>query len=134
MTLLGLAAAIVLAAVLVVAAVAKLRDPEATAADFASLGLPAGPLLARAVPAAELATAAALVLNPGWGGVVAFALLAAFTAVLASVIRSGRVATCACFGGSTAEPVSARHLVRNGVLLALAAIAATLPGWIWNAG
>ena len=85
-------------------------------------------------PVTELATALGLVVLPGWGGVLAFALLAAFTANLAFVIRSGRVATCACFGGTSTAPVSVRHLVRNGVLLALALAASTHDGWLWSGG
>jgi uncharacterized membrane protein YphA (DoxX/SURF4 family) len=121
-------AALALAVVLVVAAGSKLRDLAATEADFASLGLSNPQFWARAVPAAELATAAGLIASPGWGGVAAFALLAAFTATLAVVIRSGRVATCACFGGSSTKPVSVRHLLRNGVLLAMALLASTFDG------
>lgn len=132
--LVGVAAALALAAILVVAAVAKLRDRPATSRDFASLGLPSPGFWAVAVPAAELATALLLVLLPGWGGVLAFALLAAFTANLALVLRSGRVASCACFGGASTEPVSSRHLVRNGVLLLAALAAATVDGWLWAPG
>lgn len=122
-------AAVVLAAVFGYAAVAKLRNRAATVTDFASLGLPRAELWAVAVPVAELVTAAALLIVPGWGGVLAFALLAAFTANLALVIRSGRIASCACFGGASTEPVSNRHLIRNGVLLVLALVAATSDGW-----
>lgn len=126
------AAAWLLAVVLAVAAVAKTRDPVATANDFASLGLPRAGLWARIVPGLEMATACLLVLNPGWGGVAAFGLLSAFTANLLLVIRSGRPAHCACFGGTSASPVSARHVVRNLGLLALALAAATLDDWIWD--
>ena len=125
-------AAIMLAAVFLVAAVAKLRDRDGTATDFASLGLPGADLLAVAVPAVELGCAGLLVVAPGWGGVVAFALLVGFTTNLALVIRSGRVATCACFGGNSPEPVSGRHLVRNAGLAALALLATFHDGWIWQ--
>ncbi len=128
----ALAAALALAATFGVAAVAKLRSAAATEADFASLGLPRPDLWVRLVPAMESATAAVLVVVPGWGGVLAFALLAAFTANLAAVLRSGRVASCACFGGATATPVSSRHLVRNGILLAVALLAATFDGTSWS--
>ena len=88
--------------------------------------------MAKAVPAIELATAAALIIAPGWGAVVAFAMLAAFTATLAAVLRSGTVASCACFGGTSTSPVSARHLTRNVLLLVLAMLAASLDGWLWE--
>ncbi|MGH1490366.1 MAG: DoxX family protein [Acidimicrobiales bacterium] len=124
--------ALILAATLVIAAVAKLRDRAGTEADFESLGLPNPRFWAGAVPIAELATAAALIVVPGWGGVAAFGLLAAFTANLVMVIRSGRVASCACFGGSSTEPVSSKHLVRNAALLVLALLAATIDGRLWG--
>ncbi|MEM7275441.1 MAG: MauE/DoxX family redox-associated membrane protein [Actinomycetota bacterium] len=126
--------AILLAGVFVFAAVAKARDPEGTARDFASLGLPRPRWWAAAVPVAEAVTAALLVLAPGWGGVAAATLLAGFTANLATVVRSGRVAHCACFGGASTEPVSVRHLVRNAVLLIPALAASTVDGWIWSGG
>lgn len=131
-TPLALAAALLLAGVLAVAGVAKLRRPADTAADFASLGLPAARPLAVVVPVVELACAALLVVVPGWGGVAAFGLLALFTANLVAVVRSGRVVSCACFGSASRSPISARHLVRNGALLVLALAAATVAGPIWR--
>lgn len=125
-------AAVILAATFVVAAGSKLRDRRRTADDFASLGLPAPDRLAVLVPAAELLTAVALTVTPGWGGVLAFGLLAGFTTHLTLVMRSGLVATCACFGGASAKPISARHLFRNAVLAVLALVAATFDGWIWG--
>ncbi len=123
-------AALILGAVMVRAALAKLRSLAQTEADFASLGLVAAGPLAVAVPVVELAVAALLVLAPGWGGVVAAALLAAFTAVIVRVLRSpdGLTPSCACFGGSNRSPVSSRHVARNAVLLGLALIAASFDG------
>lgn len=117
-------AAAVLAVVFVVAAGAKARHRTATASEFTELGLLAPDLLARVVPAAELVIAIALLVARPVGGVAAFALLAAFTTVLYNVTRSGRVVSCRCFGAMSSRPVSTLTLVRNGVLLALAAIAA----------
>ena len=114
-----------MAAVLLWAAVSKLRRPAQTASDFKQLGLPAPGIFARLVPFAEGATAFVLVGAPGWGGVVAFAMLTGFTALLISLVRSGRVVSCGCFGSSSAEPVSVVEIVRNGFLLVLAAVAAT---------
>lgn len=123
-------AALLLGAVMIRAAVAKLAARRQTEDDFASLGLKASGPLAVAVPLAELAAAALLVVAPGWGGVVAAALLTAFTAILVRVLLRphGLVPTCACFGGSSRSPVSWRHLTRNGVLLALAFVAASFDG------
>ncbi len=110
--------ALTLASVFAVAAALKLRDRRGTADDFASLGLPRSGLLAALVPVAELGVGVLLVALPGWGAVGAFALLAAFTTLLAGVIRSGRVVSCACFGGAVAEPVDGGHLARNALLMA----------------
>ncbi|MFV0259637.1 MAG: MauE/DoxX family redox-associated membrane protein [Acidimicrobiales bacterium] len=118
-------AAVVLAVVLAVAAVAKLIRPRRTREDLAGLGLVATPALAVIVPVIELTTAVLLVLRPAWGGVMAFALIAAFTAVLVQVIRSGRVARCACFGSLGNEVVSRSGVIRNAFLLVLAVTAAT---------
>lgn len=118
-------AAAALAITLVMAAAAKLRRPERTAADFAVLGLPAPKALARVVPAVELAIALALLLQPGWGGVAAFALLTAFTVLIVGIVRSGEPIACSCFGAVSDEPVSWVEIVRNVSLLALAGLAAT---------
>lgn len=131
-TPLALVAALILAVVLVLAGVAKLRRPAETAEDFAGLGLPWPGPLATLVPLVEIGCAALLVLVPGWGGVAAFGLLAVFTAALAPVIRSGRVVSCACFGALDRGPVSGRHLVRNGALGLLALAAATIAEPIWG--
>jgi uncharacterized membrane protein YphA (DoxX/SURF4 family) len=128
----AVASAMALAVIFAVAAVAKFRSPGSTKSDFRSLGLPRPELLAVLVPITEVLSALLLLAAPGWGGVLAFSLLAAFTATLAAVLRSGRVASCACFGGTTATPISARHLVRNALLMLLALLAASFDGWIWE--
>ena len=114
-----------LALVLAVAAVAKLARRDATGAEMAQLGLAVPQLLARLVPLAELVSAVLLVVLPPWGGMLSFALLAGFTAVLVQVLRSGQAVSCNCFGGLSSRPVSRWSLVRNTVLLALAAVVAT---------
>ena len=116
-------AAYALAAVLVVAAVSKLRRPEETANEFGELGLLGSRQLARLVPLIELLCATALVLAPAWGGIMSFALLAGFSAVLIGVLRSGRVVNCNCFGALGSRPVSTMTLVRNAGLLLLAGLA-----------
>jgi len=120
--MIGLASllAVAVALTLVVAAVAKLRQPARTASDFAALGLPVPTLLARLVPAVELAVAVALIVVPGWGGVAAVGLFVLFTALLVSLVRSGQPITCSCFGAVSAEPVSWVEVTRNLVLLAAA--------------
>ncbi len=110
--------AVVLAAVFASAALLKLRDPAGTTTDFTELGLPRARFLAGGVPIIELVIAALLLAWPGWGATAGFALLAAFTTLLAGVVRSGRVVSCACFGGAASKPIDARHLGRNALLAA----------------
>ncbi len=113
-----------LAVVFVVAAVAKGRDLDATAREFASLGISRPRVVALLLVPLELAVAVALIAAPPVGATVAFAVLAAFTTVLVGVVRSGRLATCRCFGALSSRPVSNVTLVRNGGLLAVAAVVA----------
>jgi uncharacterized membrane protein YphA (DoxX/SURF4 family) len=115
------ACAVVLAALLTVAAVAKLRDRPGTARSFSELGLRPARLLAGAVPASELVAAAALIARPAAGGALAALLLAGFTAVLA--IGRHKAAPCACFGSSGSRPVTTADIVRNGILLTAALLA-----------
>ncbi|MBF8190607.1 hypothetical protein ITP53_33825 [Nonomuraea sp. K274] len=49
--------------------------------------------------------------------------LALFAAVLARALLSGRRSSCACFG-TRSSPLAWRHVVRNGLLGAMAAVAA----------
>ena len=125
----GYTCALALAVVLAVAAVAKLRDLDATARSFADLGLPRPATMARVVPAIEGGTAVILVLTPVLGGFVALALLAFFTTFLVSRLLAGVQAPCSCFGSSRRDPISAANLVGNGflILLALGALASSGP-------
>ncbi|MFI7642453.1 MauE/DoxX family redox-associated membrane protein [Nonomuraea sp. NPDC049400] len=118
------------AAMLLVAALGKLRDVRGFAGSVAGYRLLPGRLAgpaAVAVLAAEL-VAAGLLLAPGgqrWGAVVAAALFAAFLAAMASVLRRGMAVDCGCFGGR--DLVGAGTLLRTGLLLVLA-VTATLTG------
>lgn len=69
------------------------------------------------------------------GFAVAGGVLLVFTAGIARGIRSGTGGACRCFGVAS-TPLSARHLVRNGLLLAVTALglaASTMPGSGWHA-
>jgi uncharacterized membrane protein YphA (DoxX/SURF4 family) len=125
----GYACAVALAVVLVVAAVAKVRDLGATARSFAELGLPRPTTMARVVPAVEAGTAAVLLLTPVLGGFVALGLLAFFTTFLVTRLLAGVQTPCSCFGSARQEPISAANLVGNGflVLLAVGALASSGP-------
>lgn len=128
----GYAAAVVLACVFALAAVAKLRDLRGTLADFTALGVPSPRLFAQLMPLAELAITALLLIVPAVGGIAALITLAFFTVFLASRLRAGVHAPCACFGAMSAHPLSSVDVVRNVELaiLAAAALMPTQPGGV----
>jgi uncharacterized membrane protein YphA (DoxX/SURF4 family) len=120
----GQAAAVVLGAVLLVAAVAKLARPGSVAASAAGLRVPVW--AAAAVPWVELVLGALLVagaLAP-WPALAAGLLLVSFTAVLVRALRHGEHPRCACFGSLGSGRVTWRSVVRNLVFVALAVVAA----------
>ena len=72
------------------------------------------------VVAAEATVCILLVLPSLAGLVLALALLVAFGAAIASVLRRGATAPCHCFGAE-GSPLSSSHLLRNGLLAVVAA-------------
>ena len=119
---LGYAAAVALAAIFAIAAVAKLRDISATERHIVGLGLPRASFFARFVPLAELSIVALLLIVPPAGALAALVSLAFFTTFLIGRLRAGVRAPCACFGSSRARPISARDVIRNLLLMALALV------------
>ena len=119
-------ARLLLAAVFVVAGVAKLADREGSrraVADFgapSALAAPLGILL----PLAELAVAAALIPTSTafWGAVGALVLLLLFVAGIGANLARGRRPDCHCFGQLHSSPAGWSTLARNGVLAAVAAL------------
>ncbi len=83
-------------------------------------------LLSAAVAAVELGVLILLVVQPTAGFLLALALLAAFTVALAAALRRGETAPCHCFG-SVGTPLGRRHVVRNAVLLSIAALGLAFP-------
>lgn len=80
--------------------------------------------LARATVAGELATVL-LVLLPvpaagALGCLLALLLTLAFSSTIVATLSRGAAPPCRCFGRST-TPVGRRHLVRNGLLIVIAA-------------
>ena len=119
----GSVAEAILALVFAVAGVSKWRNPGFTATSFDGLGLPAPAFLARAVPLAEFAVAALLVIVPVVGAYLTLALLAFFTTLLATRLAQGVRSPCACFGSTNPKPLSWLSVARNVGLAALAAFA-----------
>lgn len=123
----------VVAVVLAVGGVFKLRDPAPTVAMLDSIGLPAPPVAVRAIGVVEVAVGvgATLLGGPILTGAVAL-LYAVFAAVTARLVRLGdRAAGCGCFGrlSSAAGPT---HVVANALAatVALAGAATGTPGYL----
>lgn len=123
-------APLLLAAVLILSGLAKLREPQAARDAFTSLRLPAA--LGRSaapvvLPWAELALAAALVLLPGWPALLAsilgLVLMAVYAGVIARALGFEHPVDCSCFGKLGTGRVTPRTLVRNLLLVAAAALA-----------
>lgn len=129
---LPIALPLVLAAVLIASGVAKLRTPD-DLAGWQELGVPAvlqREWLRRLHPWGELALGAGVALLGSWLGVlaagVAFALMVAYTVLVARVAAQPTDASCACFGAR--KRVTRVTVLRNVWLAALAAASAAV---IW---
>jgi uncharacterized membrane protein YphA (DoxX/SURF4 family) len=108
------------AAVFVVSGGAKLSDPSGTRRSLDEFGVPKrlGERGWWALPLVELGTAALMILErTSWSGaVLALALLAGFSAVMAASLGRGHRPECHCFGRLHSEPIGARSLLRNAVI------------------
>jgi uncharacterized membrane protein YphA (DoxX/SURF4 family) len=117
----------VLAAVLVVAGLGKLRAPAAAADAMRAAGLPSGALPARLVGAAELGVGVLVLVapsRPSLGALAAlYALLGWFAARL--LRRPEPVASCGCFGADA--PPSRLHASFDLTAAAAAALFALHP-------
>jgi hypothetical protein len=125
----SLAARVVLAVVLAVSAIAKMRVRAELTTQLARLqmgrlvGQAFAPVIEPVLPVAEIGVAVALV--AWWSpvpGIVALGLIAAFTVVL--VRAQTQHVPCVCFGAASLEaPVGPWAILRNGLLAALAVLA-----------
>jgi peroxiredoxin/uncharacterized membrane protein YphA (DoxX/SURF4 family) len=129
-----------LAAVFIVAGVAKLADRSGTRQALADFDVPrrlAAPLLLL-LPTAELAAATALVFptTARWGAAGSLVLLALFVVGLTRVLRRGEAPDCHCFGQLHSKPASWVTVARNCVLalpatyVALAGPGPSLALWV----
>lgn len=120
----ALVARVVLAAVFLVAGVAKLKDPDRSE-SLVGFGMPRG--LARpagiALPLAELAVAGALLPRSSawWAACAALGLLVAFIVGISFNLIRGRKPDCHCFGQLHSAPAGKATLLRNFLLASLAA-------------
>lgn len=124
-----LLASLVLALLLIISGIAKLRDKDATADAFAALRLPAwlrsagAPL---ALPWGELALAALLLFGRGWvltaAAAATLVLMLAYTGVIGRALTFDEPVRCGCFGALGSGDVTRATLVRNLLLVVLAAL------------
>jgi peroxiredoxin/uncharacterized membrane protein YphA (DoxX/SURF4 family) len=122
-----------LAAVFLVAGVAKLADRPGTRQALANFDVPARLIdpFVLLLPLAELAAATALVFptTARWGATGSLLLLALFVVGLTRVLRRGEAPDCHCFGQLHSKPASWTTVARNLVLAIPAAyVALTGPG------
>jgi uncharacterized membrane protein YphA (DoxX/SURF4 family)/peroxiredoxin len=122
----GLGARLVLALVFTTAAVGKLADLSGTRSTLEDFRVPVRLLapFALLLPAAELATAAALIVQPSarFGAIAALALLLAFAAGIAGAMARGEAPDCNCFGQLGSAPAGGGTLIRNAALAAPAVL------------
>lgn len=127
-TALIVAPALIVATVLLVSGVAKLRTPD-DESGWTEMGIPAAlrqEWLMRVHPVAEILLGIALVVLGGTLGVVAGAAATVLFAVYLVMIWRAKQrspdASCACFGAR--KPITGRTLLRNAWLVLLSALAA----------
>jgi uncharacterized membrane protein YphA (DoxX/SURF4 family)/peroxiredoxin len=109
-----------LAAVFIIAGVAKLADRPGTRQALENFDVPARLLdpFVLLLPLAELAAATALVfpITARWGATGSLVLLALFVVGLTRVLRRGEAPDCHCFGQLHSKPASWTTVARNLVL------------------
>jgi methylamine dehydrogenase accessory protein MauD len=119
-----LAARLVLAAVFVVAGVAKFVDRDGSRRAVEDFGVPAqlSHAVAVVLPVVELGVAIALVSTSlaWWGALGALGLLAVFVIAIVMNLARGRHPDCQCFGQLHTAQVGRSTLIRNLILAAIA--------------
>ncbi|WP_129657258.1 MauE/DoxX family redox-associated membrane protein [Rothia uropygialis] len=120
--------ALILAVVLWVSGLAKLRDRSGVAAAFKDLKVPSAldrPWLRAAFPWGEVALGVLLLVTPGWFApvvaLIAFALFAAYWALIYQALGFDQPVACSCFGKANSDPVTHWTLWRNTALVLLSA-------------
>lgn len=143
---------------LAVSGIAKAKEPTSTVTAIVNLKLdqwlPVKPI-ARVLPWAEIALAAALLLLPGvfqiLAALAAVALFIGYWAAIARAVIQGNTASCNCFGSASSAPISMFTLIRNTALLMAACgaligafatgnsaltmlLSTDAQGWLWIIG
>ena len=122
-----LLARLLLAAVFLLAGLAKFADPKGTSKALNNFGVPLAlaHLFSLLLPLAELAVAVALVpvASAWYAACGSAALLGIFIIGIAITLARGRAPDCHCFGQVHSAPIGKKTLIRNAILGALA-------GWL----
>jgi len=122
----------VVAGILAVGGLAKLRAPDATVPMLQALGLPGSSALARLLGLVEIAVGVVAFLVGGWLAATAVAVLfAVFTVAMLRLRASGDAVSCGCFGRASAPPTLV-HVVGDALAAAVAVAAAAVdaPGFL----
>jgi uncharacterized membrane protein YphA (DoxX/SURF4 family) len=119
---LAVVASVLLGLAFVVAGGSKVAAGPAWPDQARGLGAPS--FVIPVVPWFEIGLGAILIvqLAPVAAGLVALATLLVFTGLIVRRLTQGQHPPCACFGAWSAKPLGPGHLVRNGVLIALALV------------
>ncbi|WP_169813173.1 MauE/DoxX family redox-associated membrane protein [Nocardia jejuensis] len=114
-----------LAVVFGLSAFGKLGDLSGARKAVGEFGVPLRwvPAVTWVLPMLEASIAVALLprWTAPWAGALAVLLLMVFTLAVLRLLRQGKRPVCSCFGAVGATPIGPRTLVRNGLMLALAA-------------
>src|SRR5581483_1349829 len=92
------------AALLVISAVAKLRNPAPATGALEQLGVPAARLVTLAGTGLELLVAAAVVVSPTVGAPAGATLYVAFATLVVVQLHARSTRSCGCFGSADAPP------------------------------
>ena len=138
------AARLGLAAIFLVAALAKLADMPGSRSALGGFNVPSSVIPAASIvlPALEFASAALLLVAPAAevGAALASVLLLVFVGGIAAALRRGSQPDCHCFGQLHWRPVGKETIARNGVLAAVglfvlvAGPGPELDSWIADSG
>ena len=114
-----------LGAIFSIAGISKLLDPSGTKKSLAEFGASENLALigSRILPVVELACAVALTIRQTafLGAILSFGMLSAFIASIGYNLAIGRKPDCNCFGQLHSKPVGGSVLVRNILLMFIAA-------------
>jgi hypothetical protein len=128
----ALAARLLLAAVFLVAGVAKLVDRAGTMSALEGFGVPTRVAVvgARVLPVVEWLIAGALLVRTTswWGAAASLALFTVFAAAIGRVMARGEAPDCHCFGQLHSAPAGWGSLAGDLVLASVAAFVA-VAGW-----